>query len=52
MMNFPLTKGEESKQNVKTLEKWNDLHKAAVLFQRVLRGRAIQVKICLKKYLK
>lgn len=43
MMNFPLNKSDNQKQDAKALDKWNNLHKAAVLFQRILRGRAIQV---------
>lgn len=43
MSNFPITRGDEAKPDTKDLEKWNDFHKAAVLFQRIFRGRAIQV---------
>jgi hypothetical protein len=50
MSNFPITRGDEAKPDAKDLEKWNDFHKAAVLFQRILRGRAIQV-FCLFLYL-
>jgi hypothetical protein len=45
MLNFPRTKGNETKLDQKSLEKWNNLHKVAVLFQKILRGRAIQVNI-------
>lgn len=43
MLNFPKTKAGDAKPDAKTLGRWNNLHRAAVLFQRILRGRAIQV---------
>lgn len=43
MQNFPKTKTGDAKPDTKTLDRWNRLHRAAVLFQTILRGRAVQV---------